>query len=61
MLAVVNGWAQNARLAVPALLWIAVLFVAYSDKAYTIDDPFFLAQAQQVLSEPLNPSGFDIA
>jgi 4-amino-4-deoxy-L-arabinose transferase-like glycosyltransferase len=57
----VNGWAQNARLALPALLWVAVLFVLYSDKAYTIDDPFFLAQAQQVLREPLNPAGFDIA
>jgi len=55
-----NGWAQNARLAIPAFLWIAVVFTAFSDKAYTIDDPFFLAQANQVLKEPLNPSGFDI-
>ena len=55
-----NGWAQHARLAAPAFLWIAVVCAVFSDKAFTIDDPFFLAQANQVLEEPLNPSGFDI-
>jgi len=59
--AIMNGWAQTGRLALPALVWVAVLFCVYNDKAYTIDDPFFLAQARQVLHDPLNPSGFDIA
>jgi hypothetical protein len=56
----VNGWARNALLAAPAFVWIAVVFAVFNDKAYTVDDPFFLAQANQVLREPLNPSGFDI-
>jgi hypothetical protein len=56
----VKHWAQNARLAAPAFVWVAVVFALFHDKAFTIDDPFFLAQAQQVLKEPLNPSGFGI-
>jgi 4-amino-4-deoxy-L-arabinose transferase-like glycosyltransferase len=56
----VSSEGQSARLAVPAFLWIALVFVLFHDKAYTIDDPFFLAQAEQVLAHPLDPSGFDI-
>ena len=56
----VKDWAQNARLAVPAFVWVAVVFALFHDKAFTIDDPFFLAQAQQVLKEPFDPSGFGI-
>lgn len=55
-----SSGAQSARLAVPAFLWVALVFVLFHDKAYTIDDPFFLAQAEQILAHPLDPSGFDI-
>jgi 4-amino-4-deoxy-L-arabinose transferase-like glycosyltransferase len=43
------------------MLVAAVLAVAFADKAFTIDDSFFLSQARQLLREPLNPSGFDMA
>jgi len=53
-------WLNNARLALPAFAVVIAVFVFFHDKAYTIDDPFFLLQADQVLKDPLNPSGFEI-
>jgi hypothetical protein len=53
-------WTNNARLALPAFAVVLVVFGIFHDKAYTIDDPFFLLQAQRVLEAPLDPSGFDI-
>jgi hypothetical protein len=52
---------RATRAALPALLVAVVLAFAFADKAFTIDDSFFLLQAQQLLREPLNPSGFDVA
>jgi hypothetical protein len=54
-----SNW-QSARLAAPVFVGILVLFALFHDKAYTVDDPFFLLQAEQALLDPLDPSGFDI-
>jgi hypothetical protein len=37
-----------------------VLLLPFLDKAYTIDDPVFLREAQTILSDPLHPSAFQI-
>ena len=41
--------------AMPAILLGAALLAPFWDKPYTIDDPFFLEQARQVLADPLHP------
>jgi hypothetical protein len=53
-------WTNSARLALPAFAVVIAVFAVFHDKAYTIDDPFFLLQAEQVLKSPLDPSGFEI-
>lgn len=53
-------WVNDIRLALPAFAVVVAVFVVFHDKAYTIDDPFFLLQAEQVLKDPLDPSGFEI-
>jgi hypothetical protein len=51
---------MNTRLAAPAVILAGIVLAPFLDKAYTVDDAYFLFQAEQVLKEPLNPSGFDI-
>src|SRR5690242_15802229 len=48
------------RCAFPALLLSAVCLLPYLSKAFTIDDPFFLLQAQQIRRTPLNPTAMEI-
>ena len=48
------------RCAAPALAIAALVLVPFFDKAYTIDDPLFLRQAVQLLSDPLHPTAFEI-
>ncbi len=43
----------------PALALGAALLGPFWNKPFTIDDPFFLAQARHVLDEPLNPMDFE--
>ena len=45
--------------AMPAILLGAALLAPFWDKPYTIDDPFFLEQARQVLADPLHPNDFE--
>jgi len=44
----------------PALLLSAACLLPYLDKAFLIDDTFFLLQAQQVLKAPLHPFALEI-
>jgi dolichyl-phosphate-mannose-protein mannosyltransferase len=41
-----------------ALALAAVVLLPFMDKAYTVDDPIFLREAQSVLTDPLHPSAF---
>jgi hypothetical protein len=50
----------SLRCAAPALLVAALVLVPHFDKAYTIDDPLFLKQAEQLLSDPLHPTAFEV-
>ena len=46
--------------ACPGLLLAVLFLLPYLTKAYTIDDPFFLEEAQQVLKTPLRPMNFEM-
>jgi hypothetical protein len=43
-----------------ALALAAIVLLPFLGKAYTIDDPVFLREAQTVLTDPLHPSAFQI-
>jgi hypothetical protein len=47
-------------LAWPALALAAVVLLPFLGKAYTIDDPIFLHEAQNVLTDPLHPAAFSM-
>ncbi len=44
----------------PALILSAACLLPYLNKAFTIDDPFFLLMAQQTRKAPLHPMALDI-
>jgi len=44
----------------PALILSAACLLPYLNKAFTIDDPVFLLQAQQISRAPLHPMALDI-
>ena len=44
----------------PALALAAVVLLPFLGKAYTIDDPIFLHEAQNVLTDPLHPAAFSM-
>src|SRR6266851_7885321 len=44
----------------PALILSAACLLPYLNKAFTIDDPVFLLQAQQIRKAPLHPMALDI-
>lgn len=48
------------RLVLPGALLALVCLVPFLDKAYTIDDPWFLLEARQILKTPLQPMSFPI-
>ena len=48
------------RLSAPALIVACALFLPFLNKAYLIDDPYFLLQAQQITHEFLRPMNFTI-
>jgi hypothetical protein len=52
--------AKVLRLGIPSLLLVLGCLLPFLNKAYVVDDPYFLYQAQQILTEPLNPMGFEI-
>jgi len=56
---------ENSRRSVflcslPALILSAACLLPYLNKAFTIDDPVFLLQAQQMRKQPLHPMALDI-
>jgi hypothetical protein len=44
----------------PALLLAAVCLVPYLNKAFVIDDPYFLTVASQIVKDPAHPIDFEI-
>ena len=44
----------------PALLLATACLLPFLNKAFLIDDPWFLAMARQILKHPLHPTDFDI-
>jgi hypothetical protein len=56
---------ENSRRSVllcslPALILSAACLLPYLNKAFVIDDPVFLLQAQQIRKAPLHPMALDI-
>ena len=53
------GSRQNiVKLALPGILLALLCLAPFLNKAYTIDDPFFLLEARQILKTPLQPWSF---
>jgi hypothetical protein len=48
------------RLVLPGVLLVLVCLIPFLNKAYTIDDPWFLLEARQILKTPLQPMSFQI-
>ncbi len=46
--------------ALPALLAATLYLVPFLQKAFLIDDPYFLLMARQILKSPLHPMNFDV-
>jgi hypothetical protein len=44
----------------PALLLAAVCLLPYLNKAFLIDDPWFLTMAKQIVQHPAHPMNFEI-
>jgi hypothetical protein len=44
----------------PALLLATACLLPFVNKAFLIDDPYFLAMARQILKHPLHPMDFDV-
>ena len=51
---------QRVRRPWAALAVAAVVLLPFLGKAYTVDDPVFLREAQSVLTNPLHPSAFQM-
>ncbi len=49
-----------SRLALPGVLLAFVFLLPFLHKAYTIDDPWFLLEARQILRTPLQPMSFPV-
>ena len=48
------------KLALPGIVLVLACLLPYLHKAYTIDDPWFLHEARQILKTPLHPMSFEI-
>lgn len=48
------------KLVMPGLLLVFLCLVPFLNKAYTIDDPWFLLEAKHILQDPLQPMAFEI-
>jgi 4-amino-4-deoxy-L-arabinose transferase-like glycosyltransferase len=44
--------------AVPGLLVATLVLVPFHDKAFTVDDPIFMREAEHALEDPLHPTAF---
>jgi hypothetical protein len=47
-------------LILPSILLVIACLVPFLNKAYTIDDPWFLLEARQILKTPLQPMSFPV-
>lgn len=56
----VIGWRHLLRLSAPAIALASLLYLPFLNKAYTIDDPYFLLEAEQTKREPLRPLNFNL-
>ena len=54
------SWAQSARSALPAMFLAAVCLIPFLNKAYAIDDPYFVLMAQQAGREFWRPLHFQL-
>jgi len=54
------SWSSVLRYAAPGILLATILLVPFFGKAYTIDDPFFLREAEHAWHDPLHPTAFEI-
>ncbi len=50
----------SLRCAVPGILLATMVIVPFYNKAFTIDDPLFLLQAEHILKDPFHPSAFEL-
>jgi len=48
------------KVALPALLLLLACLLPFLNKAYTIDDPWFLLEAKQIVKTPLQPMAFSV-
>jgi hypothetical protein len=48
------------KLALPGILLLIACLTPYLTKAFTIDDPWFLLEARQILKTPSQPMSFDV-
>jgi hypothetical protein len=55
-----TGGRQILRSALPGCLLALVCLLPFLNKAYTIDDPYFLTEARQALTTPLTPTAAQI-
>lgn len=53
-------WALAGKAALPGVLLTAACLVPFLNKAYHIDDPWFLLDARQMLRTPLQPRSYEI-
>src|SRR5689334_5943442 len=53
-----QGTVSALKLAIPGILLVLVCLIPFLNKAYTIDDPYFLLEARQILKTPLQPMSF---
>ena len=49
-----------AMLVLPGVLLVLVCLLPFLNKAYTIDDPWFLLEARQIFKTPLQPMSFEV-
>src|SRR3954451_11815559 len=50
------SWRQAFWLSIPALVIVWAVLLPFCGKAFTIDDTFYLREAQQALHTPLTPT-----
>lgn len=51
---------STLNLALPGILLALLMLVPFVYKGYTIDDPFFLLEARQILKTPIQPMSFSL-
>jgi hypothetical protein len=54
-----GSWRLSLAAAALGMLVTALVLLPFLGKAFTIDDTFFMREAQQALRDPLHPTAFD--